>query len=893
MSPPVLRSAPAGPPPPSATVLRDSLLQNFSGPRSDAGPRPHSGAVPNSARIETPPPPTPNTVPTVQTFLSYSLGCCVQENFTVPTGTWETVVLNYTGLAVGGVYDTSYRAYLDGTLVLYGTTPEYGTWTVLQNLSEYSRLLHGVANLTFLLGGTTIGAFRTNLTLSYYPVPTGASPPPAPDEIIPLWLFESVTSSGQMIYANATVPSNVSSAVLQLYAFPYQSDEFFWDGSSGPNPTGLRIVEFGLNSTPLGSIIPFPFIQTGSVDFYLWRPISGAFTLNMPAYQLNLTGALGDIEGNHRFWADLQGVGVGAKWEVEASLLLWTNASIVSARPLSHSFTGPSTTTSGGVQRAQLTFESTSEIVGQTRSWNASSATTITFSDALAPVGSGNWQNVTESTVFSETTSIETPKGNASEVRTYGFPLSVDLGAKFVETSSTGGGYPILGNFTTYMLNTHQQWDASVTSFGPSPVGPVITDQRLTDDQLADASGYFGGEEQFATPTSNPTILAYNSSGSSTTKEYTETTGPPTDARIYSHLLAGSTLQPAPPYFAETVTADVTQSTPFPLQGTVIATPSAMDLGAGTVLSATATGGIAPYRYLWSGLPPGCLGAGNSSSVHCTPTTAGSFQVVLRVRDSSGALGPDSAVVLLVAEPLSARLISPTGVIDQGGNATMYPLVTGGVPPLACQWAVNRVQSAGNCSTPFVASGPVVGTLLVQLTVADATGATATSRPANITVAPGLTVAVFLTAAGVSVHAGTPVSVSAVTTGGAGAVSFNWTLNGTLLNGAGGSNLTFVPAGAGTYQFAVLATDASGNQVLSNAVDLNVTSPASPRIGPAVSSTSGFPEWAGYAAIAAALAELAVLAWVIVRRPPRQPAPRPTPPVPRGPPPAGPPRGAR
>jgi hypothetical protein len=863
--------------PPTPEALRSTFLTNHTLPESG----PLAGPVPNSARFETPPPAIPATTPVLQTFLSYSLSCCVEENFSVPNGTWETVVLNYTGLAVGGVYDTSYRAYLDGTLVLYGTTPEYGTWTVLQNLSQYRSLLHGTANLTFLLGGTTIGAFRTNLTISYYPLPPGGNPPPAPSEIVPLWLYQSVTSSGQQVSVTANVPSNVSQAVLQLYAFPYMSDEFFWAQASGANPTGLRVVEFGTNSSPLGAMVPFPFVQTGGIDFFLWRPISAVYTLNMPPYDLNLTGALGAVEGTHTFWADVQGVGVGAKWEIEASLLLWTNSSITGASPLSNAFAGPSTSNIGGVQHSAISYGASSRISAGLRSWDVNSTSTITFDDALVQPPSGLWQNYTESTNFHEATTTSSVLGNFTEDRSYGFGLSTDHGATFKETSSTGGGYPILGNFTSELLNTNQQWNTAVTDWGPTPAGPVITSEWTADDQLTDATGSYGGEESVASPTSLPVTLAYNFSTSATTKSYTQLTGIPGDEAVYSHLLSGSSYMPTMPYVAETVTADVVQNTPFPLVSTLTASPGELDLGSSVLFNAPVSGGVAPYSYLWSGLPAGCT-AVNSSPITCTPSVPGAWAVGVAVRDSAGALSAPGRVELFVSPMLTASLVADPSAIDQGGNVSLYPMVSGGVAPIVCAWSMNGAVQNRSCSGPWKPPTSTPGTLAFRLAATDSTGATALSAVVNLTISPPLTVAVFLFPPAARVPAGTAVSVGAVATGGVGPIVYNWSLNGTPIMGAGGSNLTFVPPGAGTYVFSLVATDAGGGQSTGNSVTLTVTNPTATPVGSGAASSSGLPDWVAFAAVAAAVIELGLLAILLStrRRNVGRPGLRPPPPRP-------------
>ncbi len=59
--------------------------------------------------------------------------------------------------------------------------------------------------------------------------------------------------------------------------------------------------------------------------------------------------------------------------------------------------------------------------------------------------------------------------------------------------------------------------------------------------------------------------------------------------------------------------------------------------GQTTILSAVASGGLAPYVYTWSGLPPGCTTPSRPANNTCTPTQSGTYRVTVIVRDQNGA----------------------------------------------------------------------------------------------------------------------------------------------------------------------------------------------------------------------------------------------------------------
>ncbi|MGA8424334.1 MAG: PQQ-binding-like beta-propeller repeat protein [Thermoplasmata archaeon] len=67
------------------------------------------------------------------------------------------------------------------------------------------------------------------------------------------------------------------------------------------------------------------------------------------------------------------------------------------------------------------------------------------------------------------------------------------------------------------------------------------------------------------------------------------------------------------------------------------ATPPVISLRNSTTLSVTATGGLPPYTYFYTGLPTPCVSA-NSSSLVCTPTETGTFPINVQVTDSNGTI---------------------------------------------------------------------------------------------------------------------------------------------------------------------------------------------------------------------------------------------------------------
>ncbi len=85
------------------------------------------------------------------------------------------------------------------------------------------------------------------------------------------------------------------------------------------------------------------------------------------------------------------------------------------------------------------------------------------------------------------------------------------------------------------------------------------------------------------------------------------------------------------------------------------ATPSSIPADTPTYLEANASGGLPPYSYTWSGLPPGCLGL-DAASLRCDPTTMGGYTIRVNVTDSTGASATDLV-----------------GLVVTSGNTTVPP----------------------------------------------------------------------------------------------------------------------------------------------------------------------------------------------------------------------------
>ena len=304
-------------------------------------------------------------------------------------------------------------------------------------------------------------------------------------------------------------------------------------------------------------------------------------------------------------------------------------------------------------------------------------------------------------------------------------------------------------------------------------------------------------------------------------------------------VLSGTPTQPG----AYTFTVQVTDATkasalgnfslhvaPAPL---VITTLS--PLFTGTVNSPysqqfTASGGTPPYT--WS-ITQGQTGAltlnpatGNLSG---TPTTAGTFNFTVQVKDAAGAIS-QTAFSLTVNLP-TLTVLTPAALVDGsvGTNYSQQLSASGGTPPYGWSVVNGAVPGLTLTSAGVLAGSPTMsGTYTLTIQVKDAAGSAA-SRVFSIIIAPSpLTITTVSPLPGGT--AGSAFSQTMVAVGGA--PPYTWSATGLptglAINAATGIISGMLEA-AGSFSFTVRVTDAN-RSTFGSLFSLNVALPSVPVI---------------------------------------------------------------
>ncbi|HKV89803.1 MAG TPA: peptide-N4-asparagine amidase, partial [Thermoplasmata archaeon] len=719
------------------------------------------------------------------------------------------------------------------------------------------------------------GYFESSLTLSFYPPPPGGPVPPEPSKVVPIWT-KYVQASLPVVSATATVPRNASAASLELWSYGFGStggDEFWW-ASAAP----ARSVDLSLDGTPFVAAYPFPSLNTGGVDLFLWRPLPAAYTLSYRPQTINLTGALGAIDGTHTYNVTIGNRHATDPWWTAGTLLLWTDPNVSGAALVSSGATWPSPMNSGTTVTSATSFHFSSTLTTSAGPVGVATQGSGTFRETeVSTVGGMNgtsWTNISQSSGLATQTTVTGPNGTAFANSTRKFTFSTDLGSRFVESSNTGGGYPIEGNATIFMLNFQQEWTELATWATVPAGGPRVSSSETIDNEVSGANGIFSTEEKLTSATASPQVLAYTLIQSATPKYTAELRNDATGTSGYARVLTGSDYQPTDPNLSETILENRLTTVPAPLGVVVTTTPDPVDLGQTVTLSAIARGGAGVYGYSWSGLPPGC-GPSASAFVTCAPSLPGTYAPVAVVTDSSGASAPSAGGLVVVAPRLGATLVASAPGSDVGLALSFAVAISGGVPPFACSWSVGGTPSTAPCNQSVPATTSVAGSIVATVFVTDGTGALVNATSPAIPIHDALIA--LLQPVDPTAHArvGVASNYTVAVEGGTAPVALTWYLGDSVLPGFNGTSLSFVPDKTGNLSISVRAVDAAGGATRSNALTVPVAGAASsnttgPNPGSSSSSETVFWVAVGLAALAGVEAIFLLARYLPPKPPSRQ-----------------------
>jgi hypothetical protein len=329
---------------------------------------------------------------------------------TLPSGPWATVVLDITGTEQGRQYDRLLNVDDGATQIFLGVTPEPTTagitWHVQKDITGYLPILRGQQTFsTYVdnyLSSVDNGIPVITAKLLFYPAgggyaparaasladpglagdaisETGPSSPPAqaavPTQVVPIVPSGDSTdfntiNAGQTVSATVTLPDDITTATLDLYAVGQINEEFWWSLSPA-----FREIEVSIDGKPAGVIWPYPYVYTGGVNPLVWRPLTGIHTMDIPSYRLDLTPFAGLLSGAGPHTIGLTVVNNTGYWLAGGALLLTAGGPAVTGTLTSDTLQFP---TSSSISTSNALGDSNQPVTSESASASYQIAGTVT-----------------------------------------------------------------------------------------------------------------------------------------------------------------------------------------------------------------------------------------------------------------------------------------------------------------------------------------------------------------------------------------------------------------------------------------------------------------------------------------------------------------------------------
>jgi hypothetical protein len=188
--------------------------------------------------------------------------------------------------------------------------------------STYTSILHGSADILF------------------FPLEQNQLPPRTADQVIafssgPTGGTVGLNTTTDLLEQTLTLPTNITDLYFDVFAQSQSNDEFWY--SCVPNDvagelqscggTAFRESEVTIDGTPAGVAPVYPWIYTGGIDPYLWRPIPGVQTMNFLPYRVNLTPFAALLDDGQVHTIALSVFNADSYFSATASLLLYLDSS--------------------------------------------------------------------------------------------------------------------------------------------------------------------------------------------------------------------------------------------------------------------------------------------------------------------------------------------------------------------------------------------------------------------------------------------------------------------------------------------------------------------------------------------------------------------------------------
>ena len=250
----------------------------------------------------------------------------------------------------GRQFDRTASFYLGHANIYCGTTAEPSStvspsWHVERDVTDLSAIFKSpesgeadLGNFVGTSGGVVYnGIIYGNAALEFYPASVSEPAPPTPDVVVPMPDAEggaaALNTTSSQLAQSVTLPANVERVYLDVITQSQSNDEFWY--TCVPNEvaselescgnTAFREAEISIDSQPAGVAPVYPWIYTGGIDPYLWRPIPGVQTFNFVPYRVDLTPFAGLLSDGHEHTIAFSVYNADSYFLATANLLVYTD----------------------------------------------------------------------------------------------------------------------------------------------------------------------------------------------------------------------------------------------------------------------------------------------------------------------------------------------------------------------------------------------------------------------------------------------------------------------------------------------------------------------------------------------------------------------------------------
>lgn len=290
----------------------------------------------------------PKTKPcTVQLYSNFVFADFNPKTFSyTPTcaGPWAKVILAADfSVDAGRQFDRTANIWLGNTNIYFGTTAEPShtvsrNWHIERDITDYSALLTtaqaGTVQLGNLVNTTYTSSLHGDAFVLFYPPDSKNRVPVTADQVLPLNASPGtvgLNTTTDQLAATFTLPTNIERAYLDVFSQSQSNDEFWY--TCVPNDvaaelfscgnTGFRESEITIDGNPAGFAPVYPWIYTGGIDPYLWRPIPGVQTLNFVPYRVDLTPFAASLNDGNPHTVAVSVFNADSYFSVSAALLIY------------------------------------------------------------------------------------------------------------------------------------------------------------------------------------------------------------------------------------------------------------------------------------------------------------------------------------------------------------------------------------------------------------------------------------------------------------------------------------------------------------------------------------------------------------------------------------------